>query len=101
MPPIGETDCCWLFVIKYSLYLLCTVCVIGVRVEGRRPVFSSTLMDCSVTEGQDFCLHCSVEGRPEPEVSWLLNGKDLLCVCCLLSVTYLLSSVIVQTVLSS
>ncbi|KAA0716077.1 Myosin light chain kinase, smooth muscle [Triplophysa tibetana] len=49
----------------------------SVREEGRCPVFSSTLMDCSVTEGQDFCLHCSVEGRPQPEVSWLLNDKPV------------------------
>ncbi|XP_055070840.2 myosin light chain kinase, smooth muscle isoform X2 [Misgurnus anguillicaudatus] len=49
----------------------------SVRVEGKSPVFSSTLTDCSVSEGQDFSLHCSVEGKPQPEVSWLLNEKPV------------------------
>lgn len=49
----------------------------SLRVEGKPPVFSSTLTDCSVSEGQDFCLHCSVEGEPQPEVSWLLNEKPV------------------------
>ncbi|XP_057191725.1 myosin light chain kinase, smooth muscle isoform X2 [Triplophysa rosa] len=61
----GKTAAHWSLTIK------------SVRVEGRCPVFSSTLTDCSVTEGQDVCLHCSVEGRPQPEVSWLLNDKPV------------------------
>ncbi|KAI2660350.1 Myosin light chain kinase, smooth muscle [Labeo rohita] len=46
-----------------------------VRVEARPPVFSSSLKDCSVLEGQDFILQCSVEGRPLPELTWLHNAK--------------------------
>jgi len=51
------------------------MCVVGARVEAKAPVFSSTLKDCSVSEGQDFILQCSVEGRPLPEISWMHNGK--------------------------
>lgn len=61
----GKTTAHWMLTVK------------SLRVEGRCPVFSSTLTDCSVTEGQDFCLQCSVEGRPQPEVSWLLNDKPM------------------------
>ncbi|XP_067265765.1 myosin light chain kinase, smooth muscle isoform X1 [Chanodichthys erythropterus] len=48
-----------------------------VRVEAKPPVFSSTLKDCSVSEGQDFILQCSVEGRPLPDLSWLHNDKPI------------------------
>ncbi|XP_039503094.1 myosin light chain kinase, smooth muscle isoform X2 [Pimephales promelas] len=47
------------------------------RVEAKAPVFSSTLKDCSVSEGQDFILQCSVEGRPLPEISWMHNDKPI------------------------
>ncbi|XP_051998180.1 myosin light chain kinase, smooth muscle-like isoform X3 [Xyrauchen texanus] len=47
----------------------------SVQVEGKPPVFSSALRDHSVCEGEDFRLQCSVEGRPLPELSWLLNDK--------------------------
>ncbi|XP_052003967.1 myosin light chain kinase, smooth muscle isoform X2 [Xyrauchen texanus] len=47
----------------------------SVQVERKPPVFSSALRDCSVCEGQDFSLQCSVEGRPLPELSWQLNDK--------------------------
>lgn len=39
------------------------------------PSFSSVLKDCSVTEGQDFVLRCSVQGAPVPRITWLLNGE--------------------------
>ncbi|KAI1899222.1 hypothetical protein AGOR_G00059580 [Albula goreensis] len=49
----------------------------GPQIEGQAPVFSSVLKDCSVSEGQDFALQCSVEGKPEPQISWLLNDKPI------------------------
>lgn len=39
------------------------------------PHFSSVLKSCSVSEGQDFVLQCSVDGSPMPQITWLLNGK--------------------------
>ncbi|XP_078208058.1 myosin light chain kinase, smooth muscle isoform X3 [Callithrix jacchus] len=39
------------------------------------PSFSSVLKDCTVTEGQDFVLQCSVRGTPGPRITWLLNEK--------------------------
>uniref|UniRef100_A0A8C1TLV7 Myosin light chain kinase, smooth muscle n=1 Tax=Cyprinus carpio TaxID=7962 RepID=A0A8C1TLV7_CYPCA len=47
-----------------------------VRVEAKPPVFSSPLKDCSVLEGQEFVLQCSVEGRPLPELTWLHNESE-------------------------
>uniref|UniRef100_A0A8C8MI39 Myosin light chain kinase, smooth muscle n=1 Tax=Oncorhynchus tshawytscha TaxID=74940 RepID=A0A8C8MI39_ONCTS len=37
--------------------------------------FSTVLKGCSVSEGQDFLLQCSVDGKPRPDLSWLLNGE--------------------------
>ncbi|XP_017213228.2 myosin light chain kinase, smooth muscle isoform X3 [Danio rerio] len=48
-----------------------------VRVDAKPPVFSSALKDCSVCEGQEFTLQCSVEGKPQPELSWLHNDKPI------------------------
>lgn len=42
------------------------------------PSFSSVLKDCSVIEGQDFVLQCSVLGTPAPQITWLLNGESSL-----------------------
>ena len=42
------------------------------------PSFSSVLKDCTVIEGQDFVLQCSVQGIPVPQITWLLNGEFLL-----------------------
>ena len=39
------------------------------------PSFSSVLKDCTVIEGQDFVLQCSVRGTPVPRITWLLNGE--------------------------
>lgn len=39
------------------------------------PSFSSALKDCTVVEGQDFVLQCSVKGTPLPRITWLLNGE--------------------------
>uniref|UniRef100_A0A674ECL3 Myosin light chain kinase, smooth muscle n=1 Tax=Salmo trutta TaxID=8032 RepID=A0A674ECL3_SALTR len=45
------------------------------RLEGKPPAFSTVLKGCSVSEGQDFLLQCSVEGEPLPNIFWLLNGE--------------------------
>uniref|UniRef100_A0A4W5KJW9 Myosin light chain kinase, smooth muscle n=1 Tax=Hucho hucho TaxID=62062 RepID=A0A4W5KJW9_9TELE len=45
------------------------------RLEGKPPAFSTVLKGCSVSEGQDFLLQCSVDGKPRPNISWLLNGE--------------------------
>lgn len=39
------------------------------------PSFSRVLKDCTVVEGQDFVLRCSVQGTPVPQITWLLNGE--------------------------
>ncbi|XP_053519067.1 myosin light chain kinase, smooth muscle isoform X2 [Artibeus jamaicensis] len=39
------------------------------------PSLSSVLKDCTVIEGQDFVLQCSVQGTPVPQITWLLNEK--------------------------
>uniref|UniRef100_G3TAT4 Myosin light chain kinase, smooth muscle n=1 Tax=Loxodonta africana TaxID=9785 RepID=G3TAT4_LOXAF len=44
---------------------------------GVAPSFSSVLKDCSVIEGQDFVLQCSVQGTPEPQITWLLNEQPI------------------------
>nr|XP_014332955.1 PREDICTED: myosin light chain kinase, smooth muscle isoform X6 [Bos mutus] len=41
------------------------------------PSFSSALKDCTVVEGQDFVLRCSVQGTPLPRITWLLNGQPI------------------------
>ncbi|KAH0621307.1 hypothetical protein JD844_022450 [Phrynosoma platyrhinos] len=45
------------------------------KVKDIAPHFSSVLKSCSVSEGQDFVLQCSVGGVPMPQITWLLNGK--------------------------
>lgn len=40
------------------------------------PSFSSVLKDCTIIEGQDFVLKCSVKGTPVPRITWLLNGES-------------------------
>nr|XP_046216377.1 myosin light chain kinase, smooth muscle-like isoform X2 [Oncorhynchus gorbuscha] len=47
------------------------------RQEGKPPAFSTVLKGCSVSEGQDFLLQCSVDGKPRPDLSWLLNDKPM------------------------
>ncbi|XP_021565142.1 myosin light chain kinase, smooth muscle isoform X3 [Carlito syrichta] len=41
------------------------------------PSFSSVLKDCTVIEGQDFVLQCSIQGTPVPQITWLLNGQPI------------------------
>uniref|UniRef100_A0A8D2Q5V0 Myosin light chain kinase, smooth muscle n=2 Tax=Varanus komodoensis TaxID=61221 RepID=A0A8D2Q5V0_VARKO len=47
------------------------------KVKDVAPHFSSVLKSCSVSEGQDFVLQCSIEGTPVPQITWLLNGKPI------------------------
>uniref|UniRef100_A0A2K6S5K6 Myosin light chain kinase, smooth muscle n=1 Tax=Saimiri boliviensis boliviensis TaxID=39432 RepID=A0A2K6S5K6_SAIBB len=49
----------------------------GLAVTEVAPSFSSVLKDCTVTEGQDFVLQCSVRGTPGPRITWLLNGQPI------------------------
>uniref|UniRef100_A0A8C7U036 Myosin light chain kinase, smooth muscle n=1 Tax=Oncorhynchus mykiss TaxID=8022 RepID=A0A8C7U036_ONCMY len=62
----GKVSSTWNLTVK-SKYL--------VWLEGKPPAFSTVLKGCSVSEGQDFLLQCSVEGDPLPNISWLLNGE--------------------------
>ncbi|XP_025233077.1 myosin light chain kinase, smooth muscle isoform X4 [Theropithecus gelada] len=49
----------------------------GLAVIEVAPSFSSVLKDCTVIEGQDFVLQCSVRGTPVPQITWLLNGQPI------------------------
>ncbi|XP_023372047.1 myosin light chain kinase, smooth muscle isoform X1 [Otolemur garnettii] len=61
----GQASCSW------------TLLVERVVVMEVAPSFSSVLKDCSVIEGQDFVLQCSVQGTPVPRITWLLNGQPI------------------------
>lgn len=39
------------------------------------PDFSTRLLDTSVNDGQSLELSCKVTGDPEPQITWLKNGK--------------------------
>ncbi|XP_045143443.1 myosin light chain kinase, smooth muscle isoform X2 [Echinops telfairi] len=41
------------------------------------PSFSSIPKDCSIVEGQDLVLQCSVLGTPVPQITWLLNERPI------------------------
>ncbi|XP_027700953.1 myosin light chain kinase, smooth muscle [Vombatus ursinus] len=47
------------------------------RVNRMAPSFSSVLKGCTVIEGEDFVLQCTIEGQPTPYVSWLLNDRPI------------------------
>nr|XP_020841639.1 myosin light chain kinase, smooth muscle isoform X2 [Phascolarctos cinereus] len=47
------------------------------RVSQMAPSFSNVLKGCTVIEGEDFVLQCTVEGKPIPCVSWLLNDRPI------------------------
>ncbi|XP_059955423.1 myosin light chain kinase, smooth muscle isoform X9 [Mesoplodon densirostris] len=49
----------------------------GLAVMEAAPSFSSVLKDCTVVEGRDFVLQCSVQGTPVPRITWLLNGQPI------------------------
>ncbi|XP_023383342.1 myosin light chain kinase, smooth muscle [Pteropus vampyrus] len=61
----GQVSCDWTLLVKRLA-----------RMEVA-PSFSSVLKDCSVIEGQDFVLQCSVLGTPAPQITWLLNEQPI------------------------
>ncbi|XP_045396076.1 myosin light chain kinase, smooth muscle isoform X2 [Lemur catta] len=61
----GQVSCSW------------TLLVERLAVTEVAPSFSSVLQDCTVIEGQDFVLQCSVQGTPVPRITWLLNGQPI------------------------
>ncbi|XP_068826578.1 myosin light chain kinase, smooth muscle isoform X4 [Capricornis sumatraensis] len=61
----GQASCHWSLLVKKPA-------VVEVA-----PSFSSALKDCTVVEGQDFVLQCSVKGTPLPRITWLLNGQPI------------------------
>nr|XP_020755150.1 myosin light chain kinase, smooth muscle isoform X4 [Odocoileus virginianus texanus] len=61
----GQVSCRWTLLVKKPA-------VVEVA-----PSFSSALRDCTVVEGQDFVLQCSVQGTPVPRITWLLNGQPI------------------------
>ncbi|XP_006259476.3 myosin light chain kinase, smooth muscle isoform X1 [Alligator mississippiensis] len=63
--PKGQTSTSWALSVKRP------------KVEEVTPCFSSILKGCSVSEGQDFVLQCSVEGIPMPQITWLLNDQPI------------------------
>ncbi|XP_040106334.1 myosin light chain kinase, smooth muscle isoform X4 [Oryx dammah] len=61
----GQASCHWTLLVKKP------------AVMEVAPSFSSALKDCTVVEGQDFVLQCSVKGTPLPRITWLLNGQPI------------------------
>ncbi|XP_069886149.1 myosin light chain kinase, smooth muscle isoform X4 [Dipodomys merriami] len=61
----GQASCSWTLLVERPAIM---------RVA---PSFSSVLKDCTVIEGQDFVMQCSVQGTPVPRISWLLNGQPI------------------------
>ncbi|XP_059866759.1 myosin light chain kinase, smooth muscle isoform X1 [Delphinus delphis] len=61
----GRVSCGWTLLVK------------RLAVMEAAPSFSSVLKDCTVVEGQDFVLQCSVQGTPVPRITWLLNGQPI------------------------
>ncbi|XP_072469866.1 myosin light chain kinase, smooth muscle isoform X3 [Notamacropus eugenii] len=47
------------------------------RVSQMAPSFSSILKGCTVIEGEDFVLQCTIEGKPVPYITWLLNDRPI------------------------
>ncbi|XP_059955416.1 myosin light chain kinase, smooth muscle isoform X3 [Mesoplodon densirostris] len=61
----GRVSCGWTLLVK------------RLAVMEAAPSFSSVLKDCTVVEGRDFVLQCSVQGTPVPRITWLLNGQPI------------------------
>ncbi|XP_039096561.1 myosin light chain kinase, smooth muscle isoform X4 [Hyaena hyaena] len=61
----GQVSCGWTLLVKRP------------AVMEVAPSFSSVLKDCTVIEGQDFVLRCSVQGIPVPQITWLLNEQPI------------------------
>ncbi|XP_048455168.1 myosin light chain kinase, smooth muscle [Rhincodon typus] len=54
-----------------------TLSVTGSKEEEVPPFFTSVLKECRVSEGQDFILQCSVDGKPHPRITWLVNDTPI------------------------
>ncbi|XP_059543625.1 myosin light chain kinase, smooth muscle isoform X1 [Myotis daubentonii] len=61
----GQVSCDWTLLVKRPALMEAP------------PSFSSVLKDCTVVEGQDFVLQCSVQGTPVPRITWLLNEQPI------------------------
>ncbi|XP_054569886.1 myosin light chain kinase, smooth muscle isoform X1 [Eptesicus fuscus] len=61
----GQVSCDWTLLVKRPALMEVA------------PSFSSVLKDCTVVEGQDFVLQCSVQGTPVPRITWLLNEQPI------------------------
>ncbi|XP_060495742.1 myosin light chain kinase, smooth muscle isoform X4 [Panthera onca] len=61
----GQVSCGWTLLVKQLAMMEVA------------PSFSSVLKDCTVIEGQDFVLQCSVQGIPVPQITWLLNEQPI------------------------
>ncbi|ELK23349.1 Myosin light chain kinase, smooth muscle [Myotis davidii] len=61
----GQVSCDWTLLVKRPALMEAP------------PSFSSVLKDCTVVEGQDFVLQCSVQGTPVPQITWLLNEQPI------------------------
>ncbi|XP_062908318.1 myosin light chain kinase, smooth muscle-like isoform X1 [Mobula hypostoma] len=61
----GQVSRCWTLTVK------------GSRAKEMPPVFTSKLKDCTVSEGQDFVLECSVDSKSQPRITWLVNDKPI------------------------
>ncbi|XP_048868684.1 myosin light chain kinase, smooth muscle isoform X1 [Brienomyrus brachyistius] len=54
-----------------------TLSIKGLGADGKAPKFSNALRDCSVDEGKGLSLQCTLEGKPSPLISWLLNDQPI------------------------
>lgn len=45
--------------------------------EPESPKFVKPLMDIDIQEGETVRFECDVEGWPEPELVWLVDGQEL------------------------
>ncbi|XP_041118018.1 myosin light chain kinase, smooth muscle-like isoform X1 [Polyodon spathula] len=61
----GQASCTWTLKVKSPI------------VEGKAPFVTSPLKGCAVSEGQDFVLQCSVEAKPSPQITWLLDDNTI------------------------
>ncbi|XP_004391984.1 PREDICTED: myosin light chain kinase, smooth muscle isoform X3 [Odobenus rosmarus divergens] len=61
----GQVSCSWTLLVK------------RLAATEVAPSFSRVLKDCTVIEGQDFVLQCSVQGTPVPQITWLLNEQPI------------------------
>ncbi|XP_072435441.1 myosin light chain kinase, smooth muscle-like [Chiloscyllium punctatum] len=54
-----------------------TLSVTGSKEEEVPPFFTNVLKECRVSEGEDFVLQCSVDGKPQPRITWLVNDTPI------------------------